>query len=78
MSPGQITILDGWISQYTPTETFDPALDHVFTTEQIVADLSDMAEWDTNEVADYIAQAGFRVHPCFIGCPHGWIFRVKK
>lgn len=77
MNAGQVAILEAWLSQYTPTESFDGDLDHVFTTDQIIADLSDMADWDTNEVADHIAKAGFRFFPCTIGCPHGWVFRVK-
>lgn len=44
MNAGQTAILDAWLSQYTPTDTFDPELDHVFPTEEIIADLSDMAD----------------------------------
>ena len=77
MTVGQTAILDAWLSQYTPADTFDGDLDHLFTTEEIISDLSDMADWDTTEVADYIAQAGFRFTPYTLHCPHGWIFRVK-
>ena len=77
MTAGQIAILDAWLAQYTPTTSFDTKLDHVFSTDAVIAQLSDMAEWDTNEVADHIAQAGFTVKPDDIGCSHGWIFRVK-
>ncbi len=78
MRAGHKAILDAFLSQYVPADTYDGNLDHVFTTEQIVADLSDMAEWDLNEVTDYIAEAGFKVQPPLIGIPHGWIFRVKE
>ena len=77
MNAGQTAILAAWLSQYTPTDTFDPELDHVFPTEEIIADLSDMADWDTNEVADHIAQAGFRFFPNTLHCPHGWAFRPR-
>ncbi|WP_289862295.1 hypothetical protein [uncultured Duncaniella sp.] len=77
MTIGQTAILDAWLSQYTPTDTLDGELDHVFTTEEIISDLSDMADWDTNEVADHIAQSGFRFTPHTLHCPHGWMFRVK-
>lgn len=78
MTPGQIAILDAWLSQYSPSETFDTTLDHVHTTEEIVADLSDMADWELNEVADHIAAAGFRFHANCVAGPHGWILRVKQ
>lgn len=77
MTDGQIAILDSWLSQYTPTDTFDTELDHVFSTENIISELSDMADWEVNEVADHIARAGFCFKPDDIGCSHGWVFRVK-
>ena len=78
MNAGQTAILDAWLAQYTPTSTFDTMLDHVFSTDQIIAELSDMADWDSNEVADYIAQAGFTFKPDNFECTHGWILRVKS
>ena len=78
MRPGHKAILDAFLSLYVPADSYDGDLDHVFTTEQIVADFGDMADWDTNEVADYIAEAGFKVRTPLIGIPHGWIFRVKQ
>lgn len=79
MTSGQLAILDGWLAQFCPVEPedFDTDLDMVFPTEQISADLSDMAEWDLNEVADHIAERGFRFMPDVPGCIHGWVFRSK-
>ena len=77
MNPGQTAILDAWLAQYEPADTFDTNLDHVLTTENILAELSDMADFEANEVADHIAEAGFRFKPDDIYCHHGWIFRKK-
>lgn len=78
MNAGQLAILDAWLAQYEPAETFDTNLDHVFTTENIISELSDMADWDVNEVADHIATAGFSFKPDCFECNHGWILRMKK
>ena len=77
MNAGQIAILDAWLAQYEPTDSFDTNLDHVLTTENIISELSDMADWDVNEVAEHIATAGFRFKPDCLECNHGWILRVK-
>lgn len=79
MTAGQTAILDGWLAQFIPADPddFTDELDMVFTTEQITSDLSDMAEWDLNETADYIAEKGFRFLPEVPGCVHGWVFRKK-
>ena len=78
MTPGQTAILDALLSPYTPADTLDSTLDHIFTTDEIISSLSDMADFHPTEVADYIAAQGFRPHIPLLHCPHGWILRVKN
>lgn len=77
MNAGQTAILDQWLAQYTPTDTFDGEKDTVLTTQNILAELSDMADFEANEVAEHIAQAGFSFKPDCYTCNHGWILRTK-
>ncbi len=77
MNAGQTAILDQWLAQYEPADTYDGEKDIVLTTQNILAELSDMADFEANEVADHIAQAGFSFKPDQYECSHGWIFRSR-
>lgn len=77
MTYGQIAVLDAWLSQYVPTDSFDRELDIVISTGNIIYELSDMANWDVNEVTDHIAKAGFFFRPDDHLFGHGWMLRIK-
>lgn len=78
MNAGQTTILDCWLAQFTPTESYDSDNVRLMTTDEITCELASMAEWDINEVADHMASAGYRYQPCSPDVPsHGWMLKEK-
>lgn len=78
MNAGQIAVLEAWLSQYEPAEEFDTRKVHVLTTQNIIAEIDDMADFDANEVAEYLANAGFKVKCDNVECRHGWILKPKN
>ena len=78
MTPGQTTILDCWLAQFTPSDTYDIDTVRLMTTDEIICELATMADWDTNDVADHIAAAGFRYQPHTATPPSGgWMLNEK-
>ena len=78
MNAGLNSILNCFLADYVPAENFNPQTDRILSTEDIISELSDMAQWDMNEVAAHIDEAGFFFTSGTPYHPHGWILRTEK
>ncbi len=83
LTPGQKAVIDGYLLQYEPTETYDEETCTLFDTATIINELSSMCEFEQNHLADYLASLGYRFYiitdedSLLVGI-FGWILKKKQ
>ncbi len=77
LTPGQKTVIDGYLQRYEPSETYDDETCILTDTQTIISELSPMCDFDLNSLADYIASLGYKFHTEQQDCISGWILKIK-
>lgn len=77
LTPGQKTVIDGYLQHYEPTDSFDAETCMLFDTRTIIDDLSQMCDFDQNSLADYLASLGYKFHIVSDDGISGWILKEK-
>lgn len=76
LTPGQTEILRAYLAPFSPSAEYNPDTDRLLSTEIILADLGDAAEFDLNPVADFLVAQGYRYHCLHADGISGWILHV--
>jgi hypothetical protein len=73
--PGWKVILLGWLMSYEVASAMGKGV-RLFTTADIISELSDMCDLTPNDVADVLASLGYSFVTDGLG-QHGWLLKVK-
>lgn len=83
LTVGQKAVIDGYLQNYEPTETYDEATCTLMDTSTIINELSPMCDFDQNALTDYLASIGYRFNiisdqdSLLVGI-FGWILKKKQ
>lgn len=74
-NPAEV-ILSHYLLDFKPVASYEQGV-HVVTTNDIIADLSDMMDMEPNDVANFMVSAGYRPGRNDTGS-FGWMMRSSK
>lgn len=77
VKPGLKAAMDGYLVGFEPAETYNAETDILVSTESMVLELEPVYDAETNEIANYMATAGYRYHFIHADCISGWILRKR-
>lgn len=69
--------MDGYLAGFEPAETYNAETDILVSTESMVFELEPVYDAETNEIANYMATAGYRYHFIHADCISSWILRKR-
>lgn len=78
LTVGQTAVINGWLADYSPAESFDPETCVLFDTISIIKELGNMCDFDLNALSDYLASLSYRYHYVSKDGVGGWIFRLNS
>lgn len=78
LTVGQTAVINGWLADYSPAESFDPETCVLSDTISIVNELGNMCNFDLNALSDYLASLGYRYHNISTDGIGGWILRLNS
>ena len=77
VKPGLKAAMNGYLAGFEPAETYNADTDMLVSSEQIVYELESVYDAEINEIANYIAAAGYRYHFIHADGISGWILRKR-
>ena len=77
VKPGLKAAMDGYLAGFEPAETYNAETDILVSTESMVLELEPVYDAETNEIANYMATAGYRYHFIHADCISSWILRKR-
>lgn len=77
LTPGQKAVIDGYLQNYEPSETYDSETCMLIDTRTIIDDLTQMCDFDQNSLADYLATLGYKFYILTEDGISGWILKEK-
>lgn len=77
LTAGQKAVVDGYLANNEPAETFDPKTCTLVDTQTMINELSAMCFLDENQLCNYLAQKGYRSHFVARDAIIGWILKDK-
>lgn len=75
---GQRAIVDAYLVNCEPAETYDAETCELRDTDTIIFELGAMCSFDANMLADYLARQGYRPHFIPYDAVYGWILKEKE
>lgn len=72
---GQTAIVDGWLRNYEPAETYDAKTCDLVDTDSIIYQLQSMSLFEANALADYIASLGYIFYCDPDDALQGWVMK---
>lgn len=75
---GQIEVINGYLAEYEPAEVYDPETCYLYDTDTIIMEVTNMADFDPNELSDYLATIGYRTAFIHKDAVYGWILKKKN
>ena len=77
IKPGLKAAMDGYLDDFEPAANYCADTDMLVSSEQIVYELESVYDAEINEIANYVASAGYRYHFIHADCISGWILRKR-
>ena len=77
IKPGLKAAMDGYLADFEPAANYTPDTDMLVSSETIVYELESVYDAEINEIANYMASAGYRYHFVHADCISGWILRKR-
>ena len=77
IKPGLKAAMNGYLADFEPAETYNAETDMLVSSEQIVYELESVYDAEINEIANYMASAGYRYHFVHADSISGWILRKR-
>ena len=77
IKPGLKAAMDGYLADFEPAANYCADTDMLVSSEQIVYELESVYDAEINEIANYVASAGYRYHFIHADCISGWILRKR-
>lgn len=78
LTAGQKAVVDAYLENYEPGETFDFERDILVDTQTMLLEMDAMCAFDANMLADYLVEKGYRAHYEKDDSISGWILRERK
>ncbi len=75
LTPAMQNVLDAYLAEYVPSETYDENIDRLISTDIIIGDLLGSMDFEFNPVGEYLYEKGFRYFCNPRDGIHGWIMR---
>ena len=72
---GQKAIVDGYLENYEPAETYDHDMHVLIDTQTMIFQMNTMGFFDENMLSDYLAEKGYRAHFEPDDALSGWIMK---
>ena len=77
LTTGQKAVVDAYIANYEPSESFDMDSDVLVDSQQMMLEMGTMCNFDENMLCDYLVERGFQAHYMKDDALSGWILREK-